>query len=225
MAYDHSLLHVGTSCMDFFRTTLQRASRRALFRTVFCKMLAPQGILEHRSRVPASSYGYRIWVLPGTCRMHDFAVTRALQSVHMMTLVSVLHKCFPDELICPDVCIIVVCSSTSPHSASIQPRTACMEAKKDEWTAIQLDIARRAIFHDNELSFAVLEVGCRADEVVVSTEPPPVYAVRGRIAGLRTVAGMDISFFKDIEDQAIATLTVLSFPDMVVSRLQTEAHR
>jgi hypothetical protein len=95
-----------------------------------------------------------------------------------------------------------------------------METRKAEWTNIQLEIARKAIFDDAELSFAVLEGGRREDELVVDAESPPVYTVRERIEGLHTVAGMDISFIKGTEDEAIATLTVLSFPDMVVSRLQ-----
>lgn len=89
-----------------------------------------------------------------------------------------------------------------------------MEARKAEWTALQLDIASKAIFEDLGLSFRVLDVDTHD---AASHELPQVRKASGRIEGLHTVGGMDISFFKETADEAVATLTVMSFPDMVVS--------
>lgn len=88
-----------------------------------------------------------------------------------------------------------------------------MEARKAEWTAFQLDIASKAIFEDFGLSFRILG----EDNDAQSRDSLDVRRASGSIEGLHTVGGMDISFFKDAADRAIATLTVLSFPNMEVS--------
>lgn len=99
-------------------------------------------------------------------------------------------------------------------------RTECMDAKKAEWTAIQLDIAQAAIFQDHDLSFKVLDGGRLA--VPDGRDWLKVHQTGTTIEGLHTVGGLDISFYKDVEDQAVATLTVLSFPDLQVSGLRVD---
>lgn len=96
-----------------------------------------------------------------------------------------------------------------------------LEEKKAEWTAIQLDIAKQAIFEDHNLSFEVVHtdyVGCTAATIANSDSGAPErHHAQGTIRGLHTIAGLDISFFKDVPDEAIATLAILSFPDLKVS--------
>lgn len=101
--------------------------------------------------------------------------------------------------------------------------TEALEEKKAEWTAIQLDIAQRAVFNDHNLSFTV-----SADSSAIIGAPneplePKRQHVQGTVHGLHTVGGLDISFFKNNPDEAIATLTVLSFPSMDVSRFSVKA--
>lgn len=96
-----------------------------------------------------------------------------------------------------------------------------LEEKKAEWTAIQLGIAKQAVFEDHNLSFEVVytdPVGSTASITANSDSGAPErYHAQGTIRGLHTIAGLDISFFKDIPDEAIATLAILSFPDLKVS--------
>lgn len=101
-----------------------------------------------------------------------------------------------------------------------------LEAKKAAWTDIQLDIARKAVFEDCDLSFEVRSALPSSQTLVkqqdsntsnVDAHFTPVHRSQGTIHGLTAVAGLDIGFFKDDPNNAIAALTVLSFPDMRVS--------
>jgi hypothetical protein len=91
-----------------------------------------------------------------------------------------------------------------------------LEDLKRTWTATQLDLASKAVFDDDGLTFAALHEGASDASQASDYVQPLRRRLRCSLEGLHTVAGLDISFGKD-RDQAIATVAVLSFPDLAVS--------
>lgn len=93
---------------------------------------------------------------------------------------------------------------------------ATLEQLKQTWTALQLDLVSRAIFDDSDLTFAVHVDRAHGDLLDASDYAQPIRRhLECSIDRLRVVAGLDVSFSK-AKDQAVATIAVLSFPNLRV---------
>lgn len=93
-----------------------------------------------------------------------------------------------------------------------------IQALKEKWKALQLDLASRAICTDSDLSFTSHPARPIASpQGAEDYEWPIVRQLSCTIDGLHTVAGLDISFHKSTKEKAVATVAVLSFPELRVS--------
>jgi hypothetical protein len=90
-----------------------------------------------------------------------------------------------------------------------------LDKRKAEWIETQLELASRAIFDDDGLSFTVS--GSEVATGLSDLHEPVCRHAQGIIQDLHTVGGLDISFIPESPDEAVATLTVLTFPDLKVS--------
>jgi endonuclease V len=82
---------------------------------------------------------------------------------------------------------------------------------KDQWDAEQISICERIVKHDD----TSWTVAADATTVIVGELPHPD-AAAGTLRRLRFIAGVDISFTLGSNDDACATLVVLSWPELDV---------
>ena len=97
-----------------------------------------------------------------------------------------------------------------------ESRDVALEDLKRTWTALQFNLASRAVFNDDGLTFAARQEDAEDALECSDYVQPLLRHSRCFLEGLRIVAGLDISFGKD-RNQAIATTAVLSFPGLAVS--------